>query len=235
VRLHDLDSARWRWRAANQPLADYLAALPRRARPGVAEAIERHAILMNRRSLFGDKVGAHYGIGASVYARFSSPMREIVGIFTHKEALEQLNGPSSAEPTDGDMILREKIVEAGNRSKSLQRTLEKEVLQLVLDRLFARDVELEMEHRPLRRGIVLGMKPHMLYVRLNEPPVEVKIHFKDLERSTGVQWRTDAHLVEAQPRQKSPFKVLWVGSEVVLRVVGHDRKRRRWLLEPAQK
>ncbi len=234
AQLHGLDPRRWAWKGPDQPLAQYLEALPRRARPRLAAAIERQAILTNRRSIFTSDPGAHHGIGAPVYARFSSPMREIVGIFTHKEALELINGPASADPTEADLILRNRVVEAGNRSKSLQRRLEKETEQLVLDQLFEDEIQLAPEDRPSRRGTVMGMKGHLIYIRLDDPPIEVKIHLSDLNRHSGSQWRLDPHRIEVQPPNGTGLRLMRMGGAVDLRLDGHDEKRRRWLLVPVQ-
>lgn len=232
VQLHGLDPGRWAWKGPDQPLAQYLEALPRRARPRLAAAIERQAVLTNQRSIFTSDPGVHYGIGAQVYARFSSPMREIVGIFTHKETLELINGPASATPTESDLILRDRVVEAGNRSKALQRTLEKETDQLVLDELFEPELRLRPEDRPIRRGTVKGMRPHLVYIRMDDPPLEVKIHLSDLARHTGSRWEQDPHMVEVQPPEGAGLKPLRMGCAVDFRLEGHDEKRRRWLLAP---
>ncbi len=233
ARVHGASASVWAWSAASQTLDEFLEGLPRRARPRLAAAIERQAIQMNRRSVFDVEPGEHHGIGASVYARFSSPMREIVGIFTHKEAFELINGPDSASPTDEDVRLRDQVVVAGNRSKGLQRTLEKEVMQLVLDELFAAEIEVEAAARPVHTGTVIGIKPHLVYVRLDQPPVEVKMHLKDLERLTGAKWRVDREGVQAIAAADSGLSPIQVGSVVMLRVAGYSAKRRRWLLTPA--
>lgn len=233
VRLHGLDEDRWTWKEG-QRLDDYLDALPNKIRPRITEAIQRQAILTNQRSLFEAEPGAHHGIGAPVYARFSSPMREIVGIFTHKEALEMIRGAGSSDPTAADLELRERVVKKGNFSKSLQRTLEKESTLLVLDHLFEGELALDPERRPIRRGTVLGMKPHLVYIRLDDPQVEVKLHLKDLQRATGEQWRTDRRLVVARPPRESKTPPLRMGGLVKVRLTGYDKKRRRWLFEPVR-
>lgn len=233
VQLHGLDKDRWTWKE-EQRLDDYLDALSNKIRPRITEAIQRQAILTNQRSLFGAEPGAHHGIGAPVYARFSSPMREIVGIFTHKEALEMIRRAGSSDPTEVDLELRERVVKKGNFSKALQRTLEKESTLLVLNRLFEGELDLDTDKRPIRRGTVLGMKPHLVYIRLDNPQVEVKLHLKDLQRLTGEQWRTDRQLVVAKPPRESKTPPLRMGGLVKVRLAGYDKKRRRWLFEPVR-
>lgn len=230
VRVHDLDES-WVWNAEAQPLDMYLRQLPRHKHPRIATAIERQAILSNQRSLFDTEPGIHYGIGAPVYARFSSPMRELVGIFTHKEALEILG---AIQPGDDQraLELRDEVVHAANRSKSLQRTLDKESLLLALDRLFAEELRKEESQRRAFSGSLISMKPHLLYFLLDEPRVEVKVHLKDLEEMSGTKWRPDgigAELVPAEGPNRSPMRL---GDHFRLRVEGYDKKRRYWLLKP---
>jgi ribonuclease R len=232
VRRHGVRSSEWSWNREEEALDAFVSRLGGLDRPRLAAAIERQAIVMNRRSFYEIEPGAHHGIGAPAYARFSSPMREIVGIFTHKEALELLADPSSARPSAKDLELRDLVVEAGNRSKGLQRTLEKEIVQAVLDGLFKVELEQPLERRPLRAGTVLGLKPHLAYVRLDAPPVEIKIHFKDLESTTGKRWQVDPNWVQATAPESDDLPALLVGAAINLRVAGHDRKRRRWLFEP---
>ncbi|MEZ4460661.1 MAG: RNB domain-containing ribonuclease [bacterium] len=95
VKTHEL-GPQWQWKG--QSLADYLAQLPagdEHARLRIA--IERQVRYANRSSDFSATVGPHFALGVDHYARFTAPMREIVGIFTHKEALEVL-GMQPASP-----------------------------------------------------------------------------------------------------------------------------------------
>ena len=228
VQAHGLDPGRWAWRGAEEPLSDYVDRLPRASRPRLAETIDRLAVLTNRRSSFGELPGRHHGIGAPVYARFSSPMREVVGIFTHKEALELLAGPETSHPTAQDEALRDLVVETANRAKSLQRTLTKESHRLVMERLLRHELSRPESARPWRTGTLLGMKPSHLYVRLDDPPLEVKVHLGDLEKVAGVRWTTDRLGVSATPPRGSKQRPLRAGDAVELRLAGHVEKHRRW-------
>ena len=62
------------WKA-NQPLADFLAAL---AHDRVGQAIHRQAVMLNYRSTYEAEASGHFGVGADVYARFSAPDRKSV-------------------------------------------------------------------------------------------------------------------------------------------------------------
>ncbi|MCP4902338.1 MAG: RNB domain-containing ribonuclease, partial [bacterium] len=231
VEAHQLDVQRWVWQGSSEPLADFLDRLPRKARPRIAAVIDRHALLTNHRSMFTQKPAPHFGVGATVYARFSSPMREVVGIFTHKEALELLGDAETAAPTSDDVILRDAVAKAGNRSKNLQRLLTKEAHLLALDSLLSKDLQQSSVDRPLRRGTLMGMKPSLLYVRLDDPPLEIKLHLKDLEKLTGERWRPDDLGAILRPPHGVDRKTLRLGDAVDLRLAGYDEKQRRWLFQ----
>lgn len=214
------------------PLADFLDQLPRRGWPRLAAAIEHQAVLTNVRSTFGPEPGAHHGIGAPVYARFSSPMREIVGVFTHKEALEALAGGDAAAPSAEDEALRDLVVESANRAKSIQKSLTRAAHLEVLRRTCAPQLERPADRRPWFRGTLLGMKPTVLYVRLDDPPLEVKVHLRDLRRETGQRWRPDpSRVLVVGPRRGSRRTVVRMGDAVDLRLVGHRAAQSRFVFE----
>lgn len=169
-----LDPKTWAWnRGSGVSLSRFLADLPRDPQTGrLADAIERQAIMVNVRSQFSTEAAGHHGVGADVYARFSAPMREIVGVFLHKEAWEKMSGSASA----GDEALREQIVERANQAKSKQRELTRAANLFVLDELFGRDLERTRDQRLWRRGTVMGLTRSKLHVRLDDPPVDVKLY-----------------------------------------------------------
>lgn len=92
IQRHKLDES-WKWLGpkkrdgSGERLSDYLARLPKEPR-SIRLAIERQALYSNRGSFFEPGPGRHDALKVEAYARFSAPMREIVGIFTHKEILE---------------------------------------------------------------------------------------------------------------------------------------------------
>lgn len=92
---HSNLSDQWRWNK-DQSLADYVTSLPDNADThGKVIAIERQILVSNQASEYRSEPGRHHALAATSYARFSSPMREIVGIFTHKELLEALGVAAS--------------------------------------------------------------------------------------------------------------------------------------------
>ena len=226
---HEFDPGRWRWRRdEDEPLAAYLERLPRRT--PLARAIERQALLTSERSQFGPDPAPHHGVAAPVYARFSSPMREMVGIFTHKEAAEAL-GWAPAAPLADDLALRDRVVAAGNRAKELQRRLASEADRLVLDRLFAPELGRPATDRRVLHGTLLGLRPHRLYVAIDDPPVEVKLEVASWSRALGLEFAVDPLGVELAPSSGRPRFVL--GDRLALRVTGRDPDSGRWDLVPA--
>jgi ribonuclease R len=225
--LHGLPEDLGRWRT-DESLADFLDRLRGAAVPaGVLAAVERQALLSGRRSLFTSEPGQHYALGVSPYARFSAPMREIVGIFTHKEALEKLG--MTAEPASGeDLELRERVIHAANAGKQLQRRLEKRVFGAVIDQLLAADLELPPAERPLRQATILGVRPTRLYVRLLDPPLELKVYGDAIESALG-PYRLDDEVALLSEAGAARF---CLGDVITLRTEERDA-RGRWRLKPA--
>ena len=234
VRRHRLDADRWDWRPGGRSLAEYLRSLPstgRRAR--LARSIHRQAMLTGGRSLYATVPGMHFGVGADVYGRFTAPMREIVGVFAHKEAWEKLEGRSRSgrpeiEGRDDDE-LREQVVKAANAARQTQRELDREVNRRVLDQLFTDDLGAALDRRPRRRGTVMGVSRSKVHVALDEPPIDVKVYIHHLSRRLGrrlAQGRDRVTLREADGTRR-----VTVGDEVAVRVTGRDRGRDRWELE----
>ncbi len=184
------------WRRGDESLARWLervASLPDAHRP-VVLALQRQALLLNQRSSFAAEPGRHYGVGAPCYARFSSPMREIVGIFTHKEALELLHLERAAHAADDD-ALREAVIRAANRAKETQRQLTKAANQLVIADLLGPDLDLAEARRPRRAGNVVGLTHDKAFVVLDQPPIELKVYAQDLGGALGLELGQRVRLV----------------------------------------
>jgi len=227
--VHGL-GAEWVWQrdseGGGESLADYLERLPdEETTARIRWAIERQAMLINERSSFTDTKGPHYGIGAPAYARFSSPMREIVGIFTHKEAVELLEGKKL--DLTRDLALRDRVIESGNRSKEIQRNIEKRAHKLVLDQLFHSDLTLPAAQRPRRIGTLMGLDASRLYVQLDNPPAEIKVYLDHLTTfsengAPPAQIITDFAIVLDDARK------LTVGDRLSVWVSGYDEGRGKW-------
>jgi len=229
VREHKLDPAAWRWRGETEhrrPMADWLAGLPGHGHlAGIRQVVEHHALRSNVRSLFDAAPARHHGVGAAAYARFSAPMREVVGIFTHKEALELL-GMEPGAPPGADEALREAVIEAGNRAHTLQRKLDKKAHKLLLDQLFRRDLRLPGGARRWRRGVLLGLRRSRGYVILDELPLELKLYAADLAQG-GERLTVDRAGVSLQIGTEPDGRWL-VGDRIEVAAAGHDDRRDRW-------
>jgi ribonuclease R len=226
---HGLPLERWRW-TEGEALAVYVASLPLEGpHARVARAIQRQAIMTNVRSRYATEPGTHHGVGFEPYARFSAPMREVVGVYLHAEALQMLEGrgETSAEAE----ALRAKVVESANRSKDVQRAITDLVNRRVIDRLFEGDLAHAPASRPLRRGTVMGVQGGKLHVQLDEPGIDVKVYLYDLAQRWGGVWlEADEAGVVLRERESGKVRAV-VGDAIELRVVKRDPGRDRWVLE----
>lgn len=226
VQEHQLDD-RWRWDGRRASLADYLTGLPDGPQfERLQVAVERQILWTNRASEYSEVAGPHYALAVEPYVRLSSPMREVVGIFTHKELAEAI-GWEPAGQNQTDIDLREAVIATANRSREVQKRIEKSVVLLALDELFADDLSRPRATRPRRTGAVVGVRSTRLYVLLDESLLEVKVYVDDLERRHETTYtRTDAALV---PEGDAPrFRL---GDGVSLVVESWDKGRNRFVLD----
>ncbi len=237
VQLHGLDDDTWTWRRHDQPgqpaesLATYLGRLPSTGPAArVRQAIQRQILHSYERSDFTPEPGPHHALGVPCYGRFTAPMREIVGVFTHKELLEAV-GLEPTGPTELDERLRERVLQAADRSRELQRSITRDGERLALDFLLEGDLELPLSQRPLRTGTVLGLSRTRLHVRLDELPLEIKVYTAHIEASLGCSYDSDETELTLSPVQGAG--PAWrVGDAITLRLVGRDAERDRWRLAP---
>ena len=231
VRLHQLDATVFGWRAdGDVALNDFLDGLPSDGpHARLAQAIHRQAVMVNVRSEFTEDPGQHHGVGAEVYARFSAPMREIVGVFLHKETWELLSGDvPSADVIARDEALRDRVVERSNEAKRIQGRINQLAHLYVLDQLFDNDLARPVEERTRWHGTVMGLTRDKVHVTFEEPPVDVKLYIDDLEE----QLRTKVELSDegASLRRASGRGVCRIGEPVSVRVDRWDRSRKRFVL-----
>jgi ribonuclease R len=217
----------------DEPVAAYLRRLPTSGPvERVARAIERQALLVNVRSAFATAPDIHHGVGAEVYARASSPMREVVGVFLHKELVEMLDASSSEAPgAEGDVALRDRVVEAANLAKDRQRRVNDLVNRLVLDRLFTSDLAAGV---PPRVGTVMGITSSKVHVELDDPGLDVKVYLRDLGQARGGAWLDIADGGAALVVRGTGETLCRLGDEVKLVLVGKDTSRDRWRLDLAR-
>jgi ribonuclease R len=216
VQYHKLPET-WAWsRQSEATLRDYLDGLPSEGKEGrIASAIHRQAVMANVRSMFQTEAAAHHGVGAEVYARFSAPMREMVGVFLHRELFQAMVGKGHA-----DEDLRTKIVNGANEAKSVQRAVVNESNRLVLDQIF----EDALANKATLPAVLMGAARDKAYVRLQSPPIDAKVYLgrgEEVLRARG----DGAGLSNATQQ-------FGLGDEITLTVLGRD-DRDRWKLEIA--
>jgi ribonuclease R len=225
VKAHKL-SPQWAW-LPDESLAEYLGKLPHNDETArVRIAIERQVRYANRSSDFSSTVGPHFALGVDHYARFTAPMREIVGIFTHKEALEVL-GFEPPNGIDDDIQLRDRVIEAANRGNATQRAIDKEIGLVVIRDIFDADLALPKNQRPIRPGTVVGLRPTQIYILLDDLPVDVKIWVEHLQEHTGAQ--LDLHDSTLTSSQGWAIRI---GDEIRIQASHFDQGRQHVVLVP---
>lgn len=148
-------------------------------------------------------------------------MREVVGIFTHKEALEKLGipvtpslssvDPKSPEAIEADAALREKVIKSADTARAFQSSLGKAVDSMAIDSFFSLESAKPFQERTRYTGTVMGLVPTRVYVAFDNPPLEIKIYMEDLELCTGKKW--EASKEGAGKGSKTP---------TVMRITGED-------------
>lgn len=224
----------WVWNQETTSLAAYLAGLPATVpmsrEDRLARALTRQAVMVNLRSEYSTEPGAHVGVGAEPYARFSAPMREIVGVFLHKEAIEFLTGvhPSVAE----DELLRAEVVKVANRAREMQKKVQNLSNEVVLDRLFAPEVKKAPAERTVFRGTIMGLAGSKVHVRLDAPALDVKLLLFDLAPSFKGAWLEVAEDGAVLRAKGTTVPLLTLGSAIELTVQKRDEANRRWVFKP---
>ena len=242
VRTQDMPPV-WYWDRSRQSLADYFESLPvesQRAdfdateaelRPyRVRQALERQVLMMQRRSVFSPDAGLHSALGVNPYARFSAPMREIVGVFTHGEAIDAEFSPEIREGIAEKKAIRELVIEASNRAKTLQNNVDKAIDSAAIAHVISHDFDVPFETRPRRRGTILGMKASAIYVRLDMPPIELKVYVRDICESSGDEWQIEADMTALHDLRTGRRFV--VGDSIELVVSSYEPTKKKWRVVP---
>jgi ribonuclease R len=199
---------RWRWRRGRHDLAAWMGGLPGgELTARLSQAVQRQVRYTYRASEFQARSGPHHALGVDGYSRMSAPMREAVGVFSHKELLEGLKlvAPRSREE---DLVTREAVIATANEARRRQGEIDNAVDLLVLEQLLGDDLAMEPARRPWRSGTVVGVRPSRVYVALDECAVDLKVYVVDLESIYGTAYREDhrvALLPEATDRGAPTF------------------------------
>ena len=231
-------SADWQWKT-DQNLEEYLRLLPQSAgHAALRQAIERMILLTNQASLFDDEPGPHHALGVEHYARFSAPMREIVGIFVHKELLETLDLETAVED-HVDTALRQQIIENSNLSRKRQKKLEQEARLFAITQHFYDDLALELAARPARKGTIMGMRGGKIYLSVDGFGADVKLYTDDLGEHFGCRYKVDGVKATTQTskEQKSSKDAIEcptfvIGDRLAFKTQRYDDKRSRFVFIP---
>ncbi len=222
---HNIDDKKYFWNRKSETLADYIDRLHEiKINDRLLESLERQVLISMRRSMFANKAGEHFALATNPYSRFSSPMREIVGIFIHKEALEKIN-TKYCNSIEEDNIIREKVILAGNRAKEKQKIIERQILEAAIDRLFSLQLKIPIEKRRKYNATILGIKKTRLYVRLDIPFIELKVYTEDLQQESGNELVYKNNLLINKKSGKVEYKP---GDEITLFVQSY--RKNRWRL-----
>ena len=196
--------------------------------PRVGRALERQAILVNMRSALSTEPAQHFGVGAEVYARFSAPMREVVGVFLHKEMLELVGAETHGDDAV-DLALREEVVVSANRARETQRKLNDKVNRAAMDDFFRPELALAVQTRKRHRGTVMGITPSKVHVELDEVGMDVKLYVRDLGKLLGGAWLELGHNGATLGVRGSDKRVCALGDEVEIVAEHHDVGQDRWV------
>lgn len=233
AKRHQLSDS-WVWNPETTALSKFLSHLPRAA-AGTREdrlgaAITRQAVMVNLRSEYSTEPGPHTGVGAEPYARFSAPMREMVGVFLHKEAVEFLTG---VHPTvEEDEKLRAEVVQVANRSRGTQRRVQDLSNEVVMNRLFAPELKKAPAARTVFTGTVMGLTHNKVHVRLDVPPLDVKLYLFDLAPFFDGAWLEPAEEGAILRKKGTQPSLLVLGQAIQLSVHKRDEKTKRWVFAP---
>ncbi len=225
----------WRWNK-DQSLADYVTSLPDTAQTrGKLLAVERQILVSNQASEYRSEPGRHHALAATSYARFSSPMREIVGIFTHKELLEAMGvSPSpyavNTANFENDNALREAVIEIANQSRQTQKQINKAVEFYALQSVLETDLHAyanAKQPKPKRRAIVMGFKRDRIYLSCSEIAADLKVRKSDIES----QYQTTYQLSELAAEPTSDNAPVWrLGDDVLVSTQDFDKSAKRFVL-----
>ncbi len=220
----------WRWQQ-NQRLDTYLEGLPaEKEHAALRQVIERMILLTNQASLFDDEPGPHHALGVEYYARFSAPMREMVGVFVHKELLEMLEFEIATQSSI-DSGLQQTIIEQSNLSRKRQKKLQQEARLLAIRQYFHDDLVLEFTERPNRSGTIMGMRGGKIYIAIDGFGADVKMYTDDLGEHFGCRYKVEG--VRAVPQNDDGgAPTLTSGDRLTIKTLRYDDKRSRFVFIP---
>lgn len=211
----------WQWQA-KQKLSDYLDSLPKEDNyQRKVRAVQRQIMRAQRGSRYEPAAAEHHALQASSYARFSSPMREVVGIFTHKELLEALG--NTAQDNHADQTLRAAVIESATNARQKQRQLDKKIEFAALFQTFSRELTTKVFKEHI--GTIIGMRQDRLYINLDDSAIDIKIYIDNLNDSFTTEYTID-YTTASPSSEKAPGWEL--GQAVVVSLLRYDNEKTRF-------
>ncbi|MFT6819234.1 MAG: ribonuclease R [Myxococcota bacterium] len=225
ARAHSLPKDIWEW-DGKAPLATWLEELPNGGRDGqLARAVHRMALMTNKRSTFQAEPDKHHGVGAPIYSRFTAPMREVVGIFVHKELCEHLGWASPNAPADDERI-RKTVINISHATRTRQSKLDRQMNRIVIDQLFESELDRPQSERTAYEALVLGMSKDKVHVQLDIAPLDVKLYVSHVEAQLSKELHVDPS--EIALRDKDGTAVVAIGDAITVTALSLDTERDRW-------
>ncbi len=216
------EPALWQW-TKGESLSDYVDQLPDSERyTRKVRSIQRQIMQAQRGSTYEPEASEHHALKAASYARFSSPMREIVGIFTHKELLEALGG--AAEHNTIDEKLRDDVIDAATMARTKQRQLDKVIQLAALHEQFSQEISTAQYSE--YTGTIMGLRQDRLYISLDDNAVDVKIYKDHLDELFATQYEISTVQALPDTKEKPQFHL---GDSVKVQLSSYDMERSRYL------
>jgi len=128
--------------------------------------------------------------------------------------------------------LRAQVVTVANQSRQTQRKVTDLANELVLDRVFRPELAKPAAQRRRFEGTVMGVAPGKVHVRLDAPPMDVKLYFFDLAKAFDGAWLEPGDDGAVLRKKGSDAPLLLLGQAISLVLASRDEKAKRWVLRP---
>jgi exoribonuclease R len=124
------------------------------------------------------------------------------------------------------------VVKVANRSRQTQRKVQDLSNEVVIDRLFAPELARPRAQRTVFRGTVMGLTQSKVHVRLDTPPIDLKLTLFDLGKALGGAWLEVADEGASMKKKGGQVPVFLLGQVIDLQLERRDEPNRRWIFAP---
>jgi exoribonuclease R len=152
-------------------------------------------------------------------------MREVVGIFVHKELCEHLGWASPNAPADDERI-RKTVINISHATRTRQSKLDRQMNRIVIDQLFESELDRPQSERTAYEALVLGMSKDKVHVQLDIAPLDVKLYVSHVEAQLSKELHVDPS--EIALRDKDGTAVVAIGDAITVTALSLDTERDRW-------